>query len=95
MKKNLKEKLKKIKLLMLDVDGIMTDGRIIMNDEGCETKHFNVRDGHGLKILQRFNIKVAIITGRQSKVVSHRQEIWTLQMSIRKYTTRKKSLRKF
>ena len=72
MKKNLKEKLKKIKLLMLDVDGIMTDGRIIMNDEGCETKHFNVRDGHGLKILQRFNIKVAIITGRQSKVVSHR-----------------------
>jgi len=72
MKKNLKEKLKKIKLLMLDVDGIMTDGRIIMNDEGCETKHFNVRDGHGLKILQRFNIKVAIITGRQSKVVAHR-----------------------
>ena len=72
MKKNLKEKLKKIKLLMLDVDGIMTDGRIIMNDEGCETKHFNVRDGHGLKILQRFNIKVAIITGRQSKVVSNR-----------------------
>jgi 3-deoxy-D-manno-octulosonate 8-phosphate phosphatase (KDO 8-P phosphatase) len=72
MNKNIKDKLKKIKLLILDVDGVMTDGRIIMNDEGRETKNFNVRDGHGLKILQRYGIKVAIITGRQSKVTEYR-----------------------
>ena len=72
MKKNIKEKLKKIKLLILDVDGVMTDGRIIMDDEGREIKNFNVRDGHGLKILQRYGIKVAILTGRQSKVVEYR-----------------------
>lgn len=72
IKKNIKEKLKGIKLLILDVDGVMTDGRIIMDNEGREIKNFNVRDGHGIKILQRFGIKVAILTGRQSKVVEHR-----------------------
>jgi 3-deoxy-D-manno-octulosonate 8-phosphate phosphatase (KDO 8-P phosphatase) len=72
MKKNIKEKLKKIKMLILDVDGVMTDGRIIMDDTGRETKNFNVRDGHGLKVLQRFGVKVAILTGRKSKVVEHR-----------------------
>ena len=72
IKKNIKEKLKRIKLLILDVDGVMTDGRIIMDNEGRETKNFNVRDGHGIKILQRYGIKVAILTGRQSKVVEYR-----------------------
>ena len=72
IKKNIKEKLKGIKLLILDVDGVMTDGRIIMDNEGREIKNFNVRDGHGIKILQRYGIKVAILTGRQSKVVEYR-----------------------
>ena len=72
MKKNIKEKLKGIKLLILDVDGVMTDGRIIMDNEGRELKNFDVRDGHGIKILQRYGIKVAILTGRKSKVVEYR-----------------------
>lgn len=72
MKKEIKEKLRKIKLLVLDVDGVMTDGRIIMDDEGRELKNFDVRDGHGIKLLQRHGIKVAILTGRKSKVVEHR-----------------------
>lgn len=72
MKKNIKEKLKKIKMLILDVDGVMTDGLIIMDDTGREIKNFNVRDGHGLKVLQRYGVKVAILTGRKSKVVEHR-----------------------
>lgn len=72
MKKSIKEKLRKVKLLILDVDGVMTDGRIIMDNEGCEMKNFDVRDGHGLKIIQRYGIKVALLTGRQSKVVEHR-----------------------
>lgn len=72
MKNNIREKLNKIKILILDVDGIMTDGRIIMDHDGREIKNFNVRDGHGIKVLQRFGINVAILTGRQSKVVEHR-----------------------
>jgi 3-deoxy-D-manno-octulosonate 8-phosphate phosphatase (KDO 8-P phosphatase) len=72
MKKNIEEKLQKVKLLILDVDGVMTDGRIIMDYKGREMKNFDVRDGHGLKIIQRYGIKVAILTGRQSKVVEHR-----------------------
>ncbi|MGA2525868.1 MAG: HAD-IIIA family hydrolase [Smithellaceae bacterium] len=72
MKKNIKEKLKDIKLLILDVDGVMTDGRIIMDDDGREMKNFDVRDGHGLKIIQRYGVKVALLTGRESEVVQHR-----------------------
>ena len=72
MKKNIKEKLKGIKLLILDVDGVMTDGCIIMDNRGGELKNFDVRDGHGIKILQRYGLKVAILTGRKSKVVEYR-----------------------
>lgn len=72
MKKSLKDKLRKIKMLILDVDGVMTDGRIIMDDKGRELKNFDVRDGHGIKLLQRYAINVAILTGRKSKVVEYR-----------------------
>lgn len=63
---------KKIKLLILDVDGVMTDGSIILDNEGNEFKAFNVRDGHGIKMLYKAGIHVAIITGRYSKVVERR-----------------------
>jgi len=66
------EKAKNVKLLILDVDGVLTDGRIVIDDRGVETKFFDVRDGHGVKLLKRAHIEVAIITGRQSQVVSHR-----------------------
>lgn len=65
-------KAEKIKLLIMDVDGVMTDGSIILDNEGNEFKRFNVRDGHGIKLLQRYGIEVAIITGRMSKVVDLR-----------------------
>jgi 3-deoxy-D-manno-octulosonate 8-phosphate phosphatase (KDO 8-P phosphatase) len=61
-----------IRMLVLDVDGVLTDGRVIMTDHGEEVKGFNVRDGHGIKMLQRSGITVAILTGRSSKVVAHR-----------------------
>lgn len=61
-----------IKLLILDVDGVMTDGRIIIDDSGLESKHFDVKDGHGLKILMRYGIDVVLLTGRKSRVVDHR-----------------------
>lgn len=65
-------RLAKIKLLLLDVDGIMTDGRIIYDNQGNELKAFDVKDGHGLKMLQRAGIKIGIITGRKSEVVVKR-----------------------
>lgn len=67
-----RERARKIRLLMLDVDGVMTDGRIIFNDEGREIKAFDVRDGHGIKMIQRAGIEVAIVTGRESTVVDRR-----------------------
>jgi len=66
------DKLKNIHLLLLDVDGVMTDGRIIYDGNGLETKCFNVKDGHGIKMLQRHGIQVGIITGRNSVVVDIR-----------------------
>ncbi|MCD6153434.1 MAG: HAD-IIIA family hydrolase [Syntrophobacterales bacterium] len=66
------KKIKSVTFLMLDVDGVLTDGKIIIDDLGNETKHFNVRDGHGLKMLIRTGIQVVLITGRTSKVVEYR-----------------------
>ena len=62
----------RLRLLVLDVDGVMTDGSIILDDNAVQYKAFNVRDGHGVKMLQRHGVEVAIITGRTSKVVEHR-----------------------
>jgi len=66
------DRLKKIRLLLMDVDGVLTDGRIIYGSDGTETKAFDVKDGHGLKMLQRAGILTGIITGRESTVVLHR-----------------------
>ena len=72
----------RIKLLILDVDGVLTDGRITINERGEEVKSFNVKDGLGLKMLMSTGIEVVIITGRKSMVVEHRakelgiDEVW-------------------
>ncbi len=66
------EKAKKIKLLLTDVDGVLTDGRIIYDSDGKELKFFHVRDGHGLKLLISRGIEVGIITGRNSSIVEKR-----------------------
>ena len=61
-----------IKLLILDVDGVLTDGKIYFSDNGMETKSFDVRDGIGLKLLLNNKIEVAIISGRKSKATAKR-----------------------
>lgn len=66
------DRAKKIKLVIFDVDGVMTDGRIIVDENGTESKFFHVRDGHGIKMLMRAGMQGAIITGRSSKVVEYR-----------------------
>jgi 3-deoxy-D-manno-octulosonate 8-phosphate phosphatase (KDO 8-P phosphatase) len=63
-----------VKILVLDVDGVLTDGSIYINDHGDEMKAFNSRDGHGIKLLQRAGIEAAIITGRVSRALKHRAE---------------------
>jgi len=63
---------KGIKLVIFDVDGVLTDGSIIIGDDGEEYKAFHSRDGHGMRLLQYTGIEIAIITGRTSKVVEHR-----------------------
>jgi 3-deoxy-D-manno-octulosonate 8-phosphate phosphatase (KDO 8-P phosphatase) len=65
-------KLKRTKLLLLDVDGVLTDGCIIYNDNSAETKIFNVKDGLGIKLLMEAGIQVGIVTGRTSKALYHR-----------------------
>jgi 3-deoxy-D-manno-octulosonate 8-phosphate phosphatase (KDO 8-P phosphatase) len=65
-------KARKIKLLLLDVDGVLTDGGIYLDDRGVESKRFDVRDGQGITLLQRAGIRTGIITGRSSAVVRHR-----------------------
>lgn len=67
-----KKRADKIKLLILDVDGVMTDGSIYIDNNGNELKSFNVRDGLGIKLAQKAGLSVAIITGRKSRVVENR-----------------------
>jgi len=61
-----------VKLLLFDVDGVLTDARLVIGDDGQEYKAFNSRDGHGIKMLQRNGVAAGIITGRTSEVVKHR-----------------------
>lgn len=68
----LEERLARVDLLLLDVDGVLTDGRVVLDDNGVESKAFDVRDGHGLKLLQRAGVGVGLVTGRRSRVVELR-----------------------
>jgi 3-deoxy-D-manno-octulosonate 8-phosphate phosphatase (KDO 8-P phosphatase) len=66
------ERARRIKLLILDCDGVLTDGRIIMLPDGDETKAFDVKDGHAMVMAQRAGLRIAIISGRKSSVVRAR-----------------------
>ena len=66
------KKAAKIKLVLLDVDGVLTDGGIVIDDRGVESKRFDVRDGQGITLLIHSGIKVGLLTGRYSKIVRRR-----------------------
>lgn len=68
------DKAKNIKLVIFDVDGVLTDGSLFYGDDGQEYKAFNSLDGHGMKMLQQSGVLVGIITGRTSDVVTHRMK---------------------
>ncbi|RUR32362.1 HAD family hydrolase [Vreelandella andesensis] len=68
----LQDRIRRVKLLAIDVDGVLTDGRLYFQADGIEIKAFHTQDGHGLKLLKRVGIHVALITGRDSPMVSQR-----------------------
>ncbi len=72
--KNIIQKAKKTKLLILDVDGVLTSGDIILDNQENEFKVFNVRDGHGIVMLNKAGVKIAVITGRSSNALSRRMK---------------------
>ncbi|WP_338792224.1 HAD hydrolase family protein [Bernardetia sp. MNP-M8] len=72
MNASLKEKIQKIKIILTDVDGVLTDSKIIYDDNFLEYKNFNVKDGFIIKPLQKLGFKVGVITGRESDVVKKR-----------------------
>ena len=67
-------KAKNVRLLLLDVDGVLTDGTLIYSPDGKESKMFNTQDGFGLRLIRESGIETGIITARQSEVVSRRAE---------------------
>ncbi len=69
---------KKIKLLLLDVDGVLTDGRLYYGNSGEEMKAFNIQDGLGIKLLQKGGVQVGIITGRVSALLQRRADELTI-----------------
>lgn len=68
------EKAKILKLLILDVDGVLTDGRLYFDNDGTEYKCFHARDGHGIKLLRQTGVEVAVISGRKSNSVALRMK---------------------
>lgn len=70
----------RIDLVVFDVDGVLTDGRLYLGDDGTEFKAFHVRDGHGFKLLREAGIKVAALSGRRSAAVTRRMD--ELQVDI-------------
>jgi len=64
----------KIKLLILDVDGVLTDGKLYYSDNGVETKSFHIHDGQGMKLLLQHHITIAVISGRKSQATQNRMK---------------------
>lgn len=79
------ERLKKasnIKIVIFDIDGVLTDGSLYFDNKGEEFKAFNSKDGHGLRMLQDSGVEVALITGRESELVKHRAANLNLSPSL-------------
>ncbi len=91
--------IKKIKLVIFDNDGVLTDGRIILGDRGDELKFFDVQDGHGLVMLHRAGLKTVMISGKTSPVNKRRMKELLFcdlhQKAIDKLEVFKKVLKKY
>ena len=72
--REIRERAARVRLVVFDVDGVLTDGSLFIDAVGREIKAFHSRDGHGMKMLQQSGVDIAIITGRTSDVVEHRMK---------------------
>lgn len=77
-----KQRAQAIRLLLLDVDGVLSDGSIVYDSDGRESKRFHIHDGLGIKLLQQYNIQVGIITGRVSPMVERRARELGIELLI-------------
>ncbi len=82
MDQTLQNKVRQIELLLLDVDGVLTDGRLLFGPDGSESKAFNTLDGHGIKLLQRCGVAVGIISGRRTELVAKRAQNLGIELLI-------------
>src|ERR1700682_1190392 len=82
----------RIKLLLMDCDGVLTDGRLMLLENGDEQKLFNVRDGQGLVLLHRAGLRSGVISGRSSSFVERRVRIRYQLFAPGGHTTRSKTL---
>ncbi|MDN3653517.1 3-deoxy-manno-octulosonate-8-phosphatase KdsC [Thalassotalea ponticola] len=73
---------KKVKLLVCDIDGVFSDGRIYLGNDSEELKAFNTKDGFGIKALSQNGVAVAVITGRQSNIVNNRMRALNVQFIV-------------
>jgi 3-deoxy-D-manno-octulosonate 8-phosphate phosphatase (KDO 8-P phosphatase) len=86
------EKAKNIKLLILDVDGVLTDGKLFFDNEGNEYKSFHARDGHGIKLLQQTGVDVAVISGRKSNSVALRMKNLGIELVYQGHENKRSAL---
>ena len=69
---NVEERCQPVELILADVDGVLTDGRIVVNNQGIETKHFHIRDGMGIRLWQRAGYRFGVVSLRSSQIVKTR-----------------------
>lgn len=89
-----RKKLKDIKLVIFDLDGVMTDGFLYIDVNGFQTKRFNVKDGLGIRILQSCNLKVAIISGGKSGCAEQRAKDLDINLSFFEVKDKEKCVKK-
>jgi 3-deoxy-D-manno-octulosonate 8-phosphate phosphatase (KDO 8-P phosphatase) len=87
-----KKRAKFIRLLLLDVDGVLTDGRIVYDGAGRELKFFDIKDGHGIKLLQRAGLEVGILSGRRSPALRLRAKELGIHLLRQKVLDKGKAL---
>lgn len=90
--KDWKKRAKTIRLLLLDVDGVLTDGRIVYDGRGREFKSFDIKDGQGIKIFQQAGLKVGILSGRKSSAVRFRAKELGIEILYQKALDKAKTL---
>jgi 3-deoxy-D-manno-octulosonate 8-phosphate phosphatase (KDO 8-P phosphatase) len=78
------ERARKTRLLIMDVDGVLTDGRIIHDYDGHELKVFDVKDGHGIVMAHRAQLRTALISGRESEVIARRAQELGIELVFQK-----------